>query len=143
MTKPKLDEPFVDKLEQMLSQVPSRTKKTTYEVIRDLAPLINQVRERGHDFDSIAKLLATAGLRLAPTTIRRYLRRAHLESANSQHPPKQPQTASPDHTVTSSNTVTRQPPQPTAKAAPQSNRPRVPSSPTSGRFQIIEDRDEL
>jgi len=99
-----IDTAFIETLDQRLADMPRRP--TSYEIIKQLAPTIAEVHAWGHNFQAIAKLLADAGLHLAPATIRTYLRRIRREALLVH--PDNGQSAQPDLTCpTSTRTVTK------------------------------------
>jgi len=137
-----MDTSFVEILNQRLTDVPRRP--TTYEIVKQLAPAINEVRARGHNFQFIAKLLASAGLQLSPATIRTYLRRMRRESALAHHDNGQlarprPTRTAPTPTVTRPST--NMTPTPTPSREVQRTMPRTPPAP--GEFELVPDSPEL
>jgi len=129
---------IVETLSQQLADFPRQP--TTYDIIKELAPAIAEARQRGADFQAIAKLFAGAGLQLSAATIRTYLRRMRREQTQEkQRPPARAQP--PSGTIA----TTEQPPQtihspsstPTKQAAVTS------STPALGHFIIKPDRENL
>src|SRR5262245_20094855 len=78
-TMGKVDATALNSLSEKIGELPARSTLTPYELVRKLAPAIRDAMARGQDLASIAKLLAADGVRLAPSTIGNYLRRARRE----------------------------------------------------------------
>ena len=125
----------LNSLSEKIGGLPARSTLTPYELVRTLAPAIREAMARGQDLAAIAKLLAADGVRLAPSTIGNYLRRARREGALP--PPKTREPAAPSITHESDAPSAPAPVQ-VATRTPQ--RIDTGLEPPSGRFELVEDK---
>lgn len=132
----KVDATALNSLSEKIGGLPARSTLTPYELVGNLAPAIREAMARGQDLAAIAKLLAADGVRLAPSTIANYLRRARRERAL---PPSKTRKESAPSTTEESSA-------PPAPARVQSLLERVPRvdaglEPPNGRFELVQDSE--
>lgn len=136
----KIDTEIMKTLTDEIETLPHRTTMTSYEVVKKLGPAIARARERGQDLEAIAKTLRRLGVHLAPITVRNYLQRARREAARSSTPERTSATRS------SASTCAPGPSLSTPRVAETPPSPRTPRStttPTGGRFDLVEDKKDL
>lgn len=133
----KIDIELLDMLGVQITSLPQRT--TSYELVKRLAPVIAEARERGQDLNAIAKLLKGMDIHISPSTIKSYLSRARREARRTvlaeTHKKDLPTSSA---RAPEPNDV----PTPLEKA-PVRGVPRATATPTGGRFEFIEDKKDL
>ena len=86
----KIDTTRLDSLSTSIAELPARSTKTPYQVVEQLANVIDAALERGQDCDAVVELLRKAGVELAPKTVQNYLRRARRKLASALGPDASP-----------------------------------------------------
>lgn len=139
-----------DKFSQKLEQLPEKkkTELTTKELIFENSEQLDNVLDKGYDYEDLVDILKEDGIKISKTTLRQYLSEARRERANqekstedSKHLPKPASDRQNNKSADSSETIAKKSPKKFGKSRPHSegNSARYPD----GHGEPIELNEDL